>query len=901
MNDCLVCPHCWTVIPATAVMDAGACCPHCSIDLTWLSSADDVRTLLTNTADATSNVRSFWLCAEVEWPGGQTTIERELPARFTVPVPGAGALNVTMERPNDLLQIGAENREPKSLTTPGWHSLGAARLYCRVMARVKEPPVCPTIAAKYARTIPIPKGSSIGFTRNLNPPANWISLGDPVVAWEHCLAVRSDDAQRSYWIVDCRSKGGTFVNRKAVIAKRLDAGDLVQIGPFAWLFNQEDGHFVPAPGIAGARLQLHGVGVKKRLTELNLTIEKGSFIGVVGPSGAGKSTLIQVILGAWGKGFTGTVLADGFSIDEHRSWFQELLAYVSQRPVVHPQLSAKQAVEYAAELRCGGFLAEEVAAVLRSVELSEAKWEQPPWRLSGGEATRVRTAAELITQPRILLLDEPTSGVDRSREIAIFRMLRSLSWRGCTVIVITHALERLADFDRVLVIRDGVVAWDGAPEELRCFAPTGDLRNLDLQSIGFKPYETSVRLEEPAAEPDAVTPPVAAPVPGLLQWKTLLRREIDLATREWMKSLVLPLIVVPFVFALAVHLAVPTAKVPMLGFLTILSIVWMAASLSLMAIVNERDVFEHERLLYLRIPRYVTAKLVYLGILAFVQTVMFVGVLWGVRRLTYQPDAMLQGLWPRGILILLLTSWAAVGMGLAISAIVRTSKPAASFLLPLVMIAQIVFSVQVAGRGDAALYQSYGEFHSRGCNGGRGCPQRAQYWTVRDRWQCERCFQFASDQRAERGPEAEGRNQKAIDWAAWSPPDEATIEHHNAQRPPYWAARLSYLTISRPADIALRCFSYSKVDFERFSSMGSVDTTARNTPARFGYNHWFRGACMTLLTMIIGFPAFAAVLLWLQSPRRSFKRCIQHAFRHSHVAFSRLVQRLSGRIWRSHV
>ena len=77
------------------------------------------------------------------------------------------------------------------------------------------------------------------------------------------------------------------------------------------------------------------------------------------------------------------------------------------------------------------------------MDLQQALWQKKPGHMSGGESQRVRIAAELIAGPQLLFLDEPAKGLDHGREVALMKLLRSLSYQGCTVIVITHSLGHL--------------------------------------------------------------------------------------------------------------------------------------------------------------------------------------------------------------------------------------------------------------------------------------------------------------------------------------------------------------------------------------------------------------------------------------------------------------------------
>jgi hypothetical protein len=166
----------------------------------------------------------------------------------------------------------------------------------------------------------------------------------------------------------------------------------------------------------------------------------------------------------------------------------------------------------------------------------------------------------------------------------------------------------------------------------------------------------------------------------------------------------------------------------MLGFLGVLSCIWMGASLSLTSIVNEREVFDHERLLFLRVGPYVAAKTLVLGLLSALESLVFFSSM-ALMRGSFGADGMLfGGTWP-GV-VLALVGLASTGLGLLISAAAKRNKPLPNLLLPLVMIVQVLFSVQVAGDGKASLHRAYGEFNGQHCRvrEAHDRPRRAERW-----------------------------------------------------------------------------------------------------------------------------------------------------------------------------
>lgn len=554
------------------------------------------------------------------------------------------------------------------------------------------------------------------------------------------------------WLVDAGSAGGTFVNRKRIRACSLRSGDLLQIGPFAWQFSTPRHHpdeafLLPAQAIPGCRLQLRGVSVpqsrslgemllntlqpgrapaaprRNRLDSIDLDVVPGEFLAIIGPSGGGKSTLVKKIIAA---DRPGTLFVDGLDAARHVDWYRSMIGYVSQDKTLLDDLTAEEAVEFSGLLRGTTVVRQRIDALLNEADLRFQPRGNPCYRLSGGESKRVHVAAELVGQPRLLILDEPGSGLDPTRERTLMRVLRTISYRGCTVLLVTHGLSLLEIVDRVLIVADGSSRFLGTPEELRRAC---DILRLD--DVNFDDPQLLERLKSTA---------VVEPLPSIVshasigrrrentffrQVGLLVRRERTMLATRWGKRVVVPFFVLPGLFAVALALAGLSTELFL--FLTVLSTIWMAASLGLLSIVDEWSVVEHEHRLFLRPAAYVAAKFLVLATLACLQILAFLVFLRLLSPLAAKLnlDITLAGMWalfPVGV--------AAVGLGMLISATARGSRPLATFILPFVMLCQIVFSVYVNSRhGTRPVETAYSELSLHRCERPRGdgpCPLRAR-------------------------------------------------------------------------------------------------------------------------------------------------------------------------------
>ena len=212
------------------------------------------------------------------------------------------------------------------------------------------------------------------------------------------------------------------------------------------------------------------------LQNINLQVEEGEFVALVGPNGAGKSTLCYALAGFvphFFKGeLTGTVEVAGS--ESQNSTLSEWVLNVGlafQNPF--NQISgAKYTVfeELAFGLENIGIPREEMKArvegAMRLTGISDLA-DRSPYSLSGGQQQRVALTSILVMQPKVLVLDEPTSQLDPVGTREVFGVIRSMAERGMTVILAEHKMEWIAQFaDRVIALKDGEILLDGSPSEV---------------------------------------------------------------------------------------------------------------------------------------------------------------------------------------------------------------------------------------------------------------------------------------------------------------------------------------------------------------------------------------------------------------------------------------------------
>ena len=222
------------------------------------------------------------------------------------------------------------------------------------------------------------------------------------------------------------------------------------------------------------------------ISDIDLVIPDGQFVGLIGHTGSGKSTLIQHINGLL-KPTEGSVQVGDIATSDKAAGLialRKLVGLVFQYPE-YQLFEETVERDVAFGPRNLGLSEEEINRrvydALQQVGLTDgAVLKRSPFELSGGQRRRVAIAGVLAMEPQVLILDEPTAGLDpRGREEVLKLMADVHKNRGCTVIMVSHSMDEVARVaDRVIVLNRGQIAIDGTPREV--FARAGELREIGL-------------------------------------------------------------------------------------------------------------------------------------------------------------------------------------------------------------------------------------------------------------------------------------------------------------------------------------------------------------------------------------------------------------------------------------
>jgi ABC-2 type transport system ATP-binding protein len=220
--------------------------------------------------------------------------------------------------------------------------------------------------------------------------------------------------------------------------------------------------------VRGKREVLHG---------LDFSIRAGEVTGLLGPSGCGKTTLMRALVGVQAK-VTGTLTVLGRPAGS--AALRPRIGYVTQAASVYDDLTVTENLRFFT--RVLGAPMSSVSEAIETVDLVDHQ-DQVVRDLSGGQRSRVGLAAALLGSPALLVLDEPTVGLDPVLREQLWGTFRDLAAAGAAVIVSSHVMDEADRCDRLLLMRDGAFLADGSPAEIKQKASADDIEQAFLTLV----------------------------------------------------------------------------------------------------------------------------------------------------------------------------------------------------------------------------------------------------------------------------------------------------------------------------------------------------------------------------------------------------------------------------------
>ena len=534
---------------------------------------------------------------------------------------------------------------------------------------------------------------------------NDLAIPFSTVSARHALLER--DPQGHWCISDSGSFNGTFVDGQPIRPHtRLFPGASLTVATVPMVFSGNRLFYtVERLGVDVTAFDL----VRRRKRDgkefitndhISLHIKRGQFVAIAGGSGCGKTTLLNELVG---NEFAdeGTVTVDGVDLYANYSSLKNTIGYVPQKDIVYDDLTLEHMLRYGADLRMppDTTKAEKEARIDEIIALLELENVRTNLisKMSGGQKKRASIAVELLADPRLLFLDEPTSGLDPGIEKSLMQKLSDLAKEGRTIILVTHTTLNLNLCDQIVLLGSGgKLCYAGPPAQALSFFNVDDFVDI-YPKIGGQPAQWAGRFEAQRTE-RIVVPEVAQQrevkkSPSFLsQLGTLSARYVRLLLNDRAR-LVLLLAQAPLLAALICLVAGEGCfseyeSTKSCLFALSCAAFWVGILNAIQEICKERDIFVREYAGGMKLGSYVFSKVVVLGVLCIIQSLMLVLVFCLFKA--PPSEALISAPFELFLSIFLIT-FSAMALGLFVSTLFDNPDRAIA-MAPMLIMPQILFS-----------------------------------------------------------------------------------------------------------------------------------------------------------------------------------------------------------------
>ncbi len=223
--------------------------------------------------------------------------------------------------------------------------------------------------------------------------------------------------------------------------------------------------------------------------DINLNIEKGKIFGLLGPNGAGKSTTIRMIIGVL-EPTSGTAIIDGKDVTKNPELIKKEIGYMSQKFSLYEDLTVLENLKFYASIY-GVKTNERDERINQLIDMANlsSKKKTLVKHLSGGWKQRLALSCSLIHKPKILILDEPTAGVDPVSRRIFWKMIFELANQGISILVTTHYMDEAESCDEVAFIFDGKILVKDTPKNLIANENVNTLEDVFIKYVENKTGE----------------------------------------------------------------------------------------------------------------------------------------------------------------------------------------------------------------------------------------------------------------------------------------------------------------------------------------------------------------------------------------------------------------------------
>lgn len=520
------------------------------------------------------------------------------------------------------------------------------------------------------------------------------------ISKNHAKIVREGN---DYYLIDENSTNGIVINNRRVAGKqRLHEKDVIAITSSKLIFTSKRIYYCCYR--SGISVDVNRVsivrGKKTTVDNVSLNIKPGELVAIVGGSGAGKSTILNCMCG-YLQPQNGDVYINGINLYDNFNSLKSLIGYVPQSDIVYDNLTLKDMLSYTAKLRLPKDVtsSERKQVIEKAIKLVELEDKENSLikSLSGGQKKRASIAVELLSDPNLLFLDEPASGLDPGTEKHLMDSLRQMANNGKTVILVTHSTLQLSLCDKIVFMGNGGrLCYFGHLKEAMKF-----FNVLDSVDIYNMISEYSSEWQKKYNELRNISFPKRVAVNKLSKSKIKKRFQLPVLSARYFKlvlndrqRLLLLLVQAPLL-ALLISLVADGQEFKQyemtksLLFALSCSAFWVGMLNAIQEICKERSILKREYMAGLSLTSYILSKILVLGILCVIQSVCIIAVFSASVGL---PDkGLMMSPFVELLITTILTAIASTAMGLSVSSLF-TNADRAMTVAPILLMPQILFS-----------------------------------------------------------------------------------------------------------------------------------------------------------------------------------------------------------------
>ena len=509
---------------------------------------------------------------------------------------------------------------------------------------------------------------------------------DKFVSRTHASLEKVDD--NNYELRDLQSSNGVFVHGKKILVAQLKANDVFFIGRTCVSVTGEIKNLDKSTAIKLKNVS-KSFDENVVLNDLTLEIEPNTLTAIMGPSGCGKTTLFHIMLGLTDCS-AGDISLFDLNTKNHFNDIKRQIGYVPQIDTIHLELTVFQSIYFSAKIRLEDKteteINEKINYLLKKLGIEHIK-NNLNSAISGGQRKRVCIAIELLSDPMILFLDEPTSPLDPQTIEEFLYLLKDLTRDNTTIVMVTHKPEDLEYMDEVVFLSEGgYLAYKGKTSLYKTHFKVNSAVGVYKQLSGenAKQWKKSQHHSIVSNNQGNLSKFDLNHVHWFHQFSWLTKRNIKTKTND-LKNTQLLLAQAPII-AMLIGIIFDQLTISVL-FMMSVSAIWFGVNNACREIVKESKIFERESMFNVRKDTYLLSKITTLAIISCIQSILFVGILSlfylnkevQLNNLSYQ------------ILFMFLLSITSSLLGLLVSASMKNSEKVMT-LVPILLIPQLMLA-----------------------------------------------------------------------------------------------------------------------------------------------------------------------------------------------------------------